>query len=100
MRAAVLLAPLPPFLPRAGDNPGGVDRAVLGEFISQISADRPAATKTFLDRSYNIDLLGGVRVSDQAWQNSFHVAIRASRPGLVIDVIRTAADAVQGATAA
>jgi non-heme chloroperoxidase len=78
VRAAVLLAPLPPCLPRGRDNPDGVDRGVLDEFISQISADRPAATKTFLDRSYNIDLLGGVRVSDQAWQNSFHVAIGAS----------------------
>ena len=78
VRAAVLLAPLPPCLPRGRDNPDGVDRGVLDEFISQVSADRPAATKTFLDRSYNIDLLGGVRVSDQAWQNSFHVAIGAS----------------------
>jgi non-heme chloroperoxidase len=78
VRAAVLLAPLPPFLPRAGDDPGGVDRGVLGEFMTQIGADRPAATKAFLDRSYNIDVLGGVRVSDQAWQNSFHVAIGAS----------------------
>ena len=78
VRAAVLLAPLPPCLPRGRDNPDGVDRSVLDEFINQISADRPAATKTFLDRSYNIDLLGGVRVSDQAWQNSFHVAIGAS----------------------
>ena len=78
VRAAALLAPLPPCLSRGPDNPGGVDRGVLDEFISQISADRPAATKTFLDRSYNIDLLGGVLVSDQAWQNSFHVAITAS----------------------
>jgi non-heme chloroperoxidase len=78
VRAAALLAPLPAFLPRAGDNPGGIDRGVVGEFISQIGADRPAATKTFLDRSYNLDLLGGIRVSDQAWQNSFHVAIGAS----------------------
>jgi non-heme chloroperoxidase len=78
VRAAALLAPLPPCLPGAADNPGGIDRGILGEFISQVSADRPAATKTFLDRSYNIDLLGGVRVSDQAWQNSFHVAIGAS----------------------
>jgi non-heme chloroperoxidase len=61
VRAAVLLAPLPPFLPRAGDNPGGVDRGVLSAFITWIGADRPAAAKTFLDRSYNIDLLGGVR---------------------------------------
>src|SRR2546425_227343 len=65
------------FLPRAGDNPG-VDCGVLSAFITRIGADRPAATKTFLDRSYNLDLLGGVRVSDQAWQNSFHVAIGAS----------------------
>ena len=78
VRAAVLLAPLPPFLPRAGDNPGGVDRGVLSAFITRIGTDRPAATKTFLDRSYNLDLLGGVRVSHQAWQNSFHVAIGAS----------------------
>jgi len=78
VRAAALLAPLPPFLPRAGDTPGGADGRLVSEFISQIGADRPAATKAFLDRSYNIDLLGGVRVSDQAWQNSFHVAIGAS----------------------
>jgi pimeloyl-ACP methyl ester carboxylesterase len=31
-----------------------------------------------MDRSYNIDLLGGSRVSDQAWQNSFYVAISVS----------------------
>jgi non-heme chloroperoxidase len=69
VRAAVLVAPLPP---------GGADRRVVDEFISQIGADRPAAAKRYLDRSYNIDLLGGVQVSDQAWQNSFHVAVRAS----------------------
>ena len=45
---------------------------------ARIAADRPAAMKDFLDRSYNIDLLGGCRVSDQAWQNSFYVAISAS----------------------
>jgi len=78
VRAAALLAPLPPFLPRAAGNPDGIDRAVLDEFIGRVTADRPAATKAYLDRSYNIGLLGGSRVSDQAWQNSFHVAIGAS----------------------
>jgi non-heme chloroperoxidase len=34
--------------------------------------------KDFMDRSYNVDLLGGSRVSDQAWQNSFYVAISVS----------------------
>jgi non-heme chloroperoxidase len=78
VRGAVLLAPLPPFLLRTGDNPQGIDRGVFDEFMADICADRPAATKTFLDRFYNIDLLGGSHVSDQAWQNSFHVAIGAS----------------------
>jgi non-heme chloroperoxidase len=78
VRAAVLLAPLPPFLPGSAANPDGADRGVLDEFLGQLSADRPAAVKTYLDRYYNIDLLGGSRVSDQAWQNSFHVAIGVS----------------------
>ena len=34
--------------------------------------------KDFLDQSYNVDLLGGDRVSYEAWQNSFYVAISAS----------------------
>jgi non-heme chloroperoxidase len=34
--------------------------------------------KDLMDHSYNVDLLGGSRVSDQAWQNSFYVAISAS----------------------
>jgi non-heme chloroperoxidase len=83
VRAAALLAPLPPHLPRADDNPDGINPGILDEFISQLVSDRPAATKTYLDRSYNIDLLGGTRVSDQAWQNSFHVAIGASAAAAV-----------------
>jgi non-heme chloroperoxidase len=81
VRAAVLLAPLPPFFalfPLAYDNYDGNGRGGLDEFVAQLSADRPAAIKSFLDRSYNVDVLGGIRVSDQAWQNSFHVALRAS----------------------
>ena len=31
-----------------------------------------------MDDSHNVDLLGGSRVSDQAWQNSFHAALRVS----------------------
>jgi non-heme chloroperoxidase len=75
VRSAALLAPLPPFLLRTNDNPEGLDRSVFDELMADISADRPAAAKTFLDRYYNIGVLGGSHVSDQAWQNSFHVAM-------------------------
>jgi non-heme chloroperoxidase len=78
VRAAALLAPLSPFLPQSAANPDGADWGVLDEFLGQLAADRPAAVKTYLDRYYNLDLLGGGRVSDQAWQNSFHAAIRVS----------------------
>ena len=76
--AAVLVAPLLPFLPKTHDNPDGIDRSVFDRITARIAADRPAAMKDLLDASYNIDLLGGSRVSDQAWQNSFYVAISAS----------------------
>ena len=78
VKAAVLVAPLLPFLLKTHDNPEGIDRSVFDGIAARIAADRPAAMKDFLDRSYNIDLLGGDRVSDQAWQNSFYVAISAS----------------------
>src|SRR5689334_10006757 len=76
--AAVLVAPLLPFLLKTNDNPGGIDRRVFDSWTARIAADRPAAMKDFMDRSYNVDLLGGSRVSDQAWQNSFYAAISAS----------------------
>ena len=78
VKAAVLVAPLLPFLLKTDDNPEGIDRSVFDGIAARIAADRPAAMKDFLDRSYNVDLLGGDRVSDQAWQNSFYVAISAS----------------------
>jgi non-heme chloroperoxidase len=78
VRAAVLIAPLLPFLLKTNDNPEGIERRVFDGITARIAADRPAAMKDFLDRSYNIDLLDSSRVSDQAWQNSFYVAISAS----------------------
>ena len=78
VRAAALVAPLLPFLLKTDDSPEGIDRKVFDGFTARIAADRPAAMKDFMDRSYNIDLLSGSRVSDQAWQNSFYVAISAS----------------------
>jgi non-heme chloroperoxidase len=64
--AAVLVAPLPPFLLKTGDSPDGIDRSVFDRLTACTSADRPAAMKDFMDDSYNVDILGGDRGSDQA----------------------------------
>jgi non-heme chloroperoxidase len=81
--AAVLVAPLLPFLLKTSDNPDGFDRSVFDDLTARVKADRPAAMKDLLDDSYNLDLLGGTRVSDQAWQNSFYVALSASAQATV-----------------
>jgi non-heme chloroperoxidase len=75
---AVLMGAIPPFLLKTGDNPDGVDGAVFDEIKAAVLADRPAYFKDFLDNFYNVDVLGGTRISEQAWQNSFIVAIGAS----------------------
>jgi non-heme chloroperoxidase len=75
---AVLMGAIPPFLLKTDDNPEGVDRAVFDGIKAAVVADRPAYFKDFLDNFYNVDVLGGTRISDQAWQNSFIVAVGAS----------------------
>jgi non-heme chloroperoxidase len=78
---AVLLAPIPPFLLKTPNNPAGVDRSVFDGFKERIVSDRPAFMKTFLDDFYNVEVLGSERVSEQAWQLSFNIAVGASAKG-------------------
>jgi non-heme chloroperoxidase len=75
---AVLLGAIPPFLLKTDDNPEGVDQAVFDGIKAAVVADRPAYFKDFLDNFYNVDVLGGTRISTQAWTNSFNVAVAAS----------------------
>jgi non-heme chloroperoxidase len=78
VRKAVLLGAIPPYLLEADDNPEGVPQTVFEGIKSAIVADRYAYFKDFLDNFYNVDKLGGTRISDQAWQASFNVAAGAS----------------------
>jgi len=78
VRKAVLMGAIPPFLLKTADNPEGVDQSVFDGIKDAVVADRPAYFKNFLDNFYNVDVLGGTRISDQAWQNSFNVAVAAS----------------------
>jgi len=75
---AALLGAIPPFLLKTDDNPEGVDGSVFDDIKEAVLNDRPAFFKNFLDNFYNVDVLGGTRVSEQAWQASFTVAIGAS----------------------
>jgi non-heme chloroperoxidase len=74
---AVLIAALQPFLLRTDDNPEGVDGSVFEGIKAAIVDDRPAYLKAFLDDFFNVDVLGGTRVSDPAWQAAFGMALQA-----------------------
>jgi non-heme chloroperoxidase len=75
---AVLMGTIPPFVLKTSDNPEGVDGAVFDEIKAAVLNDRPAFFKSFLDNFNNVDVLGGTRISEQAWQNSFIIAVGAS----------------------
>ncbi|MHC3469405.1 alpha/beta fold hydrolase [Streptomyces sp. 7R007] len=75
---AALLGAIPPFLLKTEDNPEGVDASVFEGIKAAVLKDRPAYFKDFLDNFYNVDMYAGTRISDQAWQNSFNVAVAAS----------------------
>jgi non-heme chloroperoxidase len=78
VRKAALLGVIQPFLLKTADNPEGVDGEVFEGIKAAIVNDRYAYFKDFLDNFYNVDVLGGTRISDQAWQASFNLAASAS----------------------
>jgi non-heme chloroperoxidase len=75
---AAMFGVIPPFLLKTDDNPEGVDGAVFDGIKAAVVADRYAYFKDFLDNFYNVDVLRGSKISDQAWQASFNVAAAAS----------------------
>jgi non-heme chloroperoxidase len=74
----VLISPIPPFLLQTADNPEGIPANVFDGFVQTARQDTPAWMKGFLDLFYNIDKLRGTKVSDQAYQASWNVAVSAS----------------------
>jgi non-heme chloroperoxidase len=79
----VLVSPIPPFLLQTTDNPEGLPSSVFDGFMASARADTPAWMKGFLDTFYNIDILGGRLVSEQAFQASLDIALRASATAAV-----------------
>ena len=79
----VLISPIPPFLLQTDDNPEGVPGSLFDGFVQQARDDGPAWMKGFLDTFYNFDKLRGTRVSDQAYQASWNIAVSAGATATV-----------------
>jgi non-heme chloroperoxidase len=75
---AVLMGPIPPYLLKTDDNPEGVPGEVFEGVKSAVVKDRPSFFTTFFENFFNIDALGGTRITDEAVRMSFNVAVQAS----------------------
>src|SRR5271165_6795181 len=75
---AVLISPIPPYLLQTDDNPEGLPASIFDGFMHAAAADQPAWMKGFLDNFYNMDVLGGTLVSDEAYRASWNIATAAS----------------------
>ncbi len=78
---AVFISSIPPFLLKTPDNPEGVDGSVFDGIKEGIAADRPAFLTEFLSNFYNVDVLRGKLISDQAVQLSWNIGAGASPKG-------------------
>jgi non-heme chloroperoxidase len=78
VRKAAILSGVPPYLLKAADNAEGVDKSTFTGIESAINSDRYAFFTEFFKNFYNADVLLGSRISEQAMQASWNVAIGSS----------------------
>ena len=78
VRAAVFMSSIPPFLLKTPATPNGVDQSVFDDIQAAIAADRFAYLTAFYNDFYNLDVLLGERISEEAVRDSWNVAAGAS----------------------
>jgi non-heme chloroperoxidase len=75
---AVFVSGITPCLLKSSDNPTGVDGGVFEGIRQAIAADRPAFLAKFLGDFYNADVLAPRKISREAVNASWNVALHAS----------------------
>jgi len=75
---AVFAGAIPPYLGKSSDNPEGVDLVVFRGIEKTIAADRYVFFTEFFKNFYNTDVTLGKRISEQAVQASWNVAVGSS----------------------
>ena len=80
---AAFIAAIPPFLLKTPDNPAGEDASHFEATKKAIAADRFAFLDGFFQKFFNVDVLGGTLISQQAMQANWIVAAGASPKGML-----------------
>jgi len=92
VKRAVFMAAIPPFFAKTENNPAGVDASVFEGIKKALVADRPAFLSKFFADFYNVDALGGKRISDEVVRLSWNIAAGASPTGTLQCVTAWATD--------
>jgi non-heme chloroperoxidase len=86
VKKAVLISPIPPFLMKTADNPGGLDKNMFDGFVHSIMTDRFAYQTEFVKAFFNPDQNLGKRVSEDAMRAHWNLAVSASPMGTAASV--------------
>jgi non-heme chloroperoxidase len=78
---AAILSGVPPYLLKTPETPNGVDQSVFDDIQAAIASDRFAYLKAFYNDFYDVDVLLGTRISEEALRDSWNVAAAASPLG-------------------
>ena len=83
---AVIISGVPPFLLKTPDNPEGVDGSVFEGIEKAVAADRYAFFTGFFQNFFKTDVFLNKRVSEQAVQASWNVAVGSSATASLVCV--------------
>jgi non-heme chloroperoxidase len=86
VRRAAIVSGIPPYLPKAPDNPEGVPQEVLEKTVAGLTLDRFAFYTQWNMDFYNLDGMPSSRVSQQVVQDSWNTAVSASPAGAIASV--------------
>lgn len=81
IQSAAFIAAVPPYLLKAADNPQGIELSVFDGIRAGLAQDRLAFLSGFLGNFYNVDSLGGQRISEDVVRLSWIIASGASPKG-------------------
>jgi non-heme chloroperoxidase len=83
VRRAAIVSGIPPYLPKAPDNPEGVPQEVLQKIVTGLTADRFAFFTQWNKDFYNLDQTLGSRISPEVVQDSWNAGVSASPAGAI-----------------
>ena len=83
VRRAVIVSGIPPYLLKTPETPNGVPREVFDQIAAGLTADRAAFFTEWNKNFFNLDQTLGSRISAEAVQDSWNLAVSASPEGAI-----------------